>query len=55
MPPSDYQLRRLALIPLPCSPETGLTSHCESDKLSRGNIPFASSDQETTTVKGALL
>ena len=30
--------------PLPSSPETGLTSHFESDKLSRGNIPFAGGD-----------
>ena len=30
--------------PLPSSPETGLTSHCESDKRSRGNIPFAGGD-----------
>ena len=30
--------------PLPSLPETGLTSHCESDKRSRGDIPFAGGD-----------
>ena len=30
------------------------TSHCESDGLSRGNIPATISEPETTTVKGAL-
>ena len=43
----DYQLRHLAVNPmahLAGSPATGLTSHCESDKRSRGNIPFATAD-----------
>ena len=47
MPPRDYQLRHLAVNPmahLAGSPATGLTSHCESDKRSRGNIPFATAD-----------
>ena len=42
-----YILRHLAVNPmanLAGSPATGLTSHCESDKRSRGNIPFATAD-----------
>ena len=38
------QFRLLAAIPTASSPETGQTSRCESDKLSRSNIPFASSE-----------
>ena len=37
--------------PLPSSPETGLTSHCESDKLSLLSLVRM---MLTTTVKGAL-
>ena len=40
-------LRRLAVNPmahLAGSPATGLTSHCERDKRSRSNIPFATAD-----------
>ena len=36
VPPRVYQLRHLVVIPpalLACSPATGLTWHCESDKL----------------------
>ena len=43
VPPRDYQLRHLTVIPparLACSPATGLTCRCDSNKLSRGNIPF---------------
>ena len=41
VPPRDYQLRHLAVIPLHIC---GVTSHCECDKLSQRKNPFASSD-----------